>query len=318
MEDGTVDLSSGDYAQLLRAPDLRLIDLSWDRLDINRPFLLDFPETRRACFYFVRRGAAFFRTGSGEDELHYVTQGTSVGVEGHPHQWLDRSHLHRSDINRATRGRPGQTDMPLELVMSSIDRSAAVLQRLPHGAIVVPDTASPFAAIIRGCVDLITIDQESGMPDPGVSRRLAEVIMLQLVAFARSRLWHGPMPTRGVLHDEFLLRAMTAFFADPGAPWTVASLARAAGLSRAAFAERFRKAFDEPALRTINRMRLQQAAEMLLRSNAALGEIAGEVGFGSAAAFVRAFARHFGKTPGQWRKQGRHIGGGAPEQKGGA
>lgn len=162
--------------------------------------------------------------------------------------------------------------------------------------------------MIQGCVELIQINQDSGMNDPGITRRFAEVILLQLIAFARSKLWPGPLPARDVLHDEFLLRAMTAFFADPSASWTVASLAQAAGLSRAAFAERFGKAFGEPPLRVINRMRLQQASDMLLRSNASLSDIAGEIGFGSAAAFVRAFTRQFGKTPGQWRKQGRQNG----------
>lgn len=290
---------------MLRAPDLRLVAVSWDRVEMDRPFLLDFPETRRACFYFVRRGAAFFRTGSGPDELHYITQGMSVGVEGHSHQWMDRGHLHPTDANRIAPGEPVGEELPLEIVMSSTDRSAAVLQGLPHGAIIIPATADPFAKMIRGCVDLADVHKASGIPDDGIYRRLAEIILLQLVAFARSKLWHGPTPTQGILHDEFLLRAMTAFFADPSAPWTVASLAEAAGLSRAAFAERFRKAFDESALRTINRLRLQQSADMLLRSNASLGDIASEIGFGSAAAFARAFLRHFGKTPGQWRAQSR-------------
>ena len=296
---------SGDYARLLRVPDLRLIGLSWDRFEINRPFALDFPETRRACFYYVKRGGAFFRNGPGQ--LHYVTQGTTVGVEGHPHQWLDRSHLHRADLQRVAGGQGGPSDMPLELIMSSIDRSAAVLQRLPHGAVIIPADADPFATMIRGCVELIELDQATAGPDSGVSRRLAEVIMLQLVAFVRSQLWQNSLPANGVLHDEFVLRAMSAFFARPADAWTVETLAVVAGLSRAAFFERFRKAFNDTPLRTINRLRLQMAADMLGQSNALLSDIAQEVGFGSAPALVRAFARQFGKTPGQWRAQSRNA-----------
>jgi len=306
LKDDKIDLASGDYAQLLRAPDLRLVGLTNEWFEINRPFTLDFPETRRACFYYVKQGAAFFRSGSSANQLHYVTQGTAVGVEGHPHQWLDRTHLHHSDVGRVGGGRVSgdggdASDLPLVLFTSSIDRSAAVLQRLPHGTIIVPAEAQPYADMIRGCVDLIALDKGSSGNDSEVSRRLAEVIMLQLVSFARSRLWHGSHPSEGILHDEFLLRAMAAFFAKPGASWTVEGLAKAAGLSRAAFSARFRKAFEDTPLKTINRLRLQLASDMLRRSSASLTDIAGEIGFGSAPALVRAFSRHFGQTPGQWR-----------------
>jgi AraC-like DNA-binding protein len=145
------------------------------------------------------------------------------------------------------------------------------------------------------------LDQATRRSDNGVSRRLAEVIMLQLVSFVQSQLWKDSAPSAGVLHDEFVLRAMTAFFSQPSHGWTVEALAREAGLSRAAFSERFRKAFEDTPLNTINRLRLQMAADMLKRSNASLADIAQEIGFGSAPAFLRAFTRQFGVRPGQWR-----------------
>lgn len=299
---GWIDLESGDYAQLLRAPDLRLIDLSWDCKTFKRPFLLDYPDTKRAFMYHVLEGAAYFRTGPGDDELHYIQQGATVGVEGHAHQWMDASHVHVSSIRRLAKS-AAAPDFPVKLIVSGIDRSAAVLQRLPHGAIVIPSEAEPFTSMIRRCVELIEMDKNGAHSDEGTQRRLAEVIMLQIIGYARSRLWAGAAPTRGVLHDEFLLRAMTAFFAEPSANWTVVGLAQAAGLSRAAFSERFSRAFGEPPLRTVNRLRLRHGAEMLVRSNASLCDIATEVGFGSSAAFLRAFKKEFGATPGDWRRR---------------
>lgn len=303
---GWIDLESGDYAQLLRSPDLRLVGLSWDCQTLTRPFFMDFPDTKRAYLYYMLEGAAYFRTGPGDDELHYVRKGTTVGVEGHAHQWMDASHIHRSLVRKLAQD-TSRDDMPVKLIVSGIDRSAAVLQRLPHGAIVIPPEADPFARVIEGCVELIELDRAGPYADKGTQRRLAEVMMLQMIGYARSKLWAGSPPTNGVLHDEFLLRAMTAFFADPGANWTVASLARAAGLSRAAFSERFSQAFGEPPLRAVNHLRLRHGAEMLVRSNASLHDIALEVGFGSSAAFLRAFKRQFAMTPGAWRKQHRSI-----------
>lgn len=303
MDAGLIDLKSGDYAQLLRSPDLRLVGLSWDRLDYDRPFLHEVSDNSRAYVYYVQQGAAYFRTGPGDDQIHYIAKGWCAGVEGHPHQWMDASHVHRSRVKQPDGS--GEQDLPLRMIVSSIDRSAAVLQRLPHGAIIIPADAAPHSSMIQGCFQLIELEQRQGSGDLSILRRLGEVIMLQLIAFARSRLWHGPLPAEKVRYDEFLLRAMTAFFAAPQQNWTVADLAKAAGLSRAAFSERFSRAFGEPPLKTLNRLRLQQAADMLVRSNASLGDIAIEVGFGSAAAFLRAFKRQFGMTPGGWRMRSR-------------
>jgi transcriptional regulator GlxA family with amidase domain len=100
-----------------------------------------------------------------------------------------------------------------------------------------------------------------------------------------------------------LLRALSAFFATPNADWTVAALAEVAGISRTALVERFRKAFDDTPLRVITRIRLELAAEMLLQSRAPLAEIAASGGFGSSAAFLRAFRRQYHLTPNAWRER---------------
>jgi AraC-like DNA-binding protein len=281
------------------------VGLTFEDWRFDRPFLKSCPDTRRACFYHVKRGAAWFRTGPAADELHRVTQGMAIGVEGHAHEWMDRSHVHISDIRRVIGDIRDDHGLPVEILASSIDRSAAVLQRLPHGAIIIPADAAPYSDMIRGCSALVDIERASGEADAGVTRRLAEIILLQLVAYARSRLLHGITKTNDFSHDEYILRAMTAFFVNPGEQWTVHSLATAAGLSRAAFSERFTRAFGEPPLKTINRLRLQQASEMLIGTNASLSDIASQIGFGSAAAFLRAFKRQFDKTPGEWRGDAR-------------
>ncbi len=286
-----------------------MVGLTFDDWEFDRPFLKDCPDTRRACCYHIKRGAAWFRTGPAPDEIHYITQGMVVGVEGHAHEWMDRSHVHISDIRRVIGTLGDDQDLPVEILASSIDRSAAVLQRLPHGTIIIPADASPYSDMLRGCSALIDIERASGQEDSGVTRRLAEIILLQLVGYARSRLLHGIKQASSFAHDEYILRAMTAFFVNPGEKWTVHSLAQAAGISRAAFSERFTRAFGEPPLRTITRLRLQQASEMLLNTNASLTDISSQIGFGSAAAFLRAFKREFDKTPGEWRSNSR------PKQK---
>jgi AraC-like DNA-binding protein len=52
----------------------------------------------------------------------------------------------------------------------------------------------------------------------------------------------------------------------------------------------------------LTRLRLDAAARRLCRTNDKLSVIASSAGYTSAAAFTRAFQRHLGMTPGEYRR----------------
>lgn len=291
---------------MLRSPDVRFAGVQWETWSGDGPFLLNFTEQNQAYFYFVKRGAAYIRIGKGWDECHYVPAGTTVAVEGRAHQWMDLSHVDRELASSIGKTAGADHGFPVEISMARVDIRTAVLQRLRRGILVIPSSAKPHSEIIRGCVDLVDRTQRRKFPDQGIVRRLAEVIMLELVAFARAQTIPENSKARNAKHDEYLLRALSAFFARPEANWTVADFAEVAGISRTALVERFRKAFQDSPMRVINRIRLELAAEMLLQTRSPLSEIAAAVGFGSSAAFLRAFRREYHVTPNAWRS--KHAG----------
>jgi transcriptional regulator GlxA family with amidase domain len=87
--------------------------------------------------------------------------------------------------------------------------------------------------------------------------------------------------------------------------WTVAKLARVAGMSRAAFARQFQRGLGMPPLRYLTNARLSRAAQRLVTSDATLADIAREVGYLSSFALSRAFRRHAGKPPAVYRRDAR-------------
>ncbi|WP_241027052.1 AraC family transcriptional regulator [Variovorax sp. RKNM96] len=87
--------------------------------------------------------------------------------------------------------------------------------------------------------------------------------------------------------------------------WTVEALAAAASLSRSAFAQRFRERVGQAPLEYLTQWRMFKAGNMLGQGNAALGTIAGAVGYESEAAFSKAFKREKGMAPGAWRVAAR-------------
>jgi transcriptional regulator GlxA family with amidase domain len=104
------------------------------------------------------------------------------------------------------------------------------------------------------------------------------------------------------LPDAYVRRAIDAMRAEPARAWTVAALARVAGLSRAPFARRFQRATGTSPLRWLTELRLGLARRRLVESDLALAPIAVEVGYASEFAFSKAFKRLFGVAPSRFRR----------------
>ena len=106
----------------------------------------------------------------------------------------------------------------------------------------------------------------------------------------------------GALRDPHVGQALVRIHGQPDAPHTVATLAAAAHMSRAAFAERFTALVGEPPMAYVTRRRMELATELLRDRGLAPSEVAARVGYGSVAAFSRAYKRTVGIPPGAARR----------------
>jgi AraC-like DNA-binding protein len=97
-------------------------------------------------------------------------------------------------------------------------------------------------------------------------------------------------------------QALALLHKEPAHPWTVANLARRIGLSRTRFAERFRHFLGESSIAYLAQWRLKLGAEILQSTEDSMAEVAAAVGYGSEAAFNRAFKREFDCPPAQFRR----------------
>ena len=105
--------------------------------------------------------------------------------------------------------------------------------------------------------------------------------------------------------DPDIGKVLALMHRDPAHPWTIASLAEAAGMSRSVLAERFRYCLDETPMAYLTSWRLQLGAQLLSSTNYSVAQIAAEVGYESEAAFNRAFKRAFELPPARFRNQSR-------------
>ncbi|MDZ5663527.1 AraC family transcriptional regulator [Nocardioides sp. zg-1308] len=177
---------------------------------------------------------------------------------------------------------------------------ARLLRSLPR---VLPAGDGGDAAWMRAAFDVI--GAESRHPRPGsdvVTARLADILVVQVV---RSWLESGTHDRGWVagLRDPQVGRALAAFHAEPGAPWSLASLAAEAGMSRSAFAARFRETLDEAPMGYVTAWRMDLAARLVRERTLSLARVAERVGYQSEAAFNRAFRRAHGMAPGAFARR---------------
>jgi AraC-like DNA-binding protein len=140
-----------------------------------------------------------------------------------------------------------------------------------------------------------------------VLAKLSEVVFVETL---RTYIAHLPPEQTGWLagaRDSEVGRSLALMHRNPAQPWTIASLAKEAGVSRSVLAERFRHFLNETPMAYLTRWRLQLGAEMLVSTSYSVAQIASEVGYESEAAFNRAFKREFEIPPARFRSRSRSV-----------
>lgn len=138
-----------------------------------------------------------------------------------------------------------------------------------------------------------------------INWRYADIIALSILS---DTLKKTPFPADEVLkgrYDPNIRRAIKAIHEDLSRPWSVDALAEAVNLSRASFASRFRTAVGETPMEYVTAQRMNLAKRFLETQNWPIGAIADEVGYKSQAAFINAFRRVVGLSPGEYRRKAR-------------
>jgi AraC-like DNA-binding protein len=83
--------------------------------------------------------------------------------------------------------------------------------------------------------------------------------------------------------------------------WTIEELAREVGLWRSVLAVRFAGQVGVPPMQYLAKWRMQLASGLLNNGRANIATVAAEIGYGSEAAFSRAFKKMVGESPSDWR-----------------
>jgi AraC family transcriptional activator of mtrCDE len=159
------------------------------------------------------------------------------------------------------------------------------------------DRADRLDDALRQALDEL-LSQEIG--DGAMAAALLKQVMVMLLrrSLASSETW---VERFSILSDPQVARAFADMVEQPGAAHTVQSLARAAGLSRSVFMERFRHVFSKTPMAALRDLRMRRAARELVADQASLDQVAYDAGYQDRSGFLRAFRKVYGCDPAEFR-----------------
>jgi AraC-like DNA-binding protein/mannose-6-phosphate isomerase-like protein (cupin superfamily) len=166
------------------------------------------------------------------------------------------------------------------------------------------DAGTMAARSVASLIEVLRVEADDAKPGAtAVFAKIADVFLTQaLRAYLLSAERAGAVQV-GPLQHPAIATAIESMRNDLDKQWTVAQLAREAGMSRALFVARFTTLVGRPPIRFLTRLRLSQSAGYLTTTNQTIYAIARRVGYETEASYSKAFKREFGLSPGTYRRQ---------------
>jgi AraC-like DNA-binding protein len=293
---------------------MRIESLVYRRLELTAPWGLRIERHEQGCFGTVVRGNCWLMV-EGESKPLPLTGGDCFCffTRGRVHTLRDHPRTRTQDIEEVIRASSGEAvqfgggGVATTIVGGKFTfdgmNSKPLTDLIPPLIHVKADRAQ--ATPLQQTLQLLAA--EAAHPAVGsdlVLRRLADILLIQAIrAHTASDACRKTGWLRG-LSDRQIGAALQSMHENIGQAWTVAGLAAAAGMSRSAFAVRFKELIGETPLEYLTRWRIYQAARLLREGDKKLIDVAHSIGYDSDGAFNKAFKRIMGTTPGDYRRNG--------------
>lgn len=292
--------------------------------DLGAPWGLSFRRANAAPFHYMEAGDMWLVTDDGR--RIYLEEGdVSVLFDGSGHRIADQPDRRCEPIETAiARHAPawvhsqGGRGRRSRLVCGkfAIDEregeregegEAASLRQLPALVHLRRDTVLRSNAFPQ---TLALLAQELRGGEPGAERAaalLTETLLIRVLRVVLAQAGPAAPGWLEGLRDAQIAATLGAIHGTPEQPWTLASLARVAGLSRSVFAERFHARLGASPMAYLARWRLQLAARWLRETALSVSEVLHRLGYASAAAVHRAFKRAHRLGPAAYRNRYRLV-----------
>ncbi|HEV7691178.1 MAG TPA: AraC family transcriptional regulator [Hyphomonadaceae bacterium] len=286
--------------------ELNLSAAGYRRLELAAPWGIDFDQAGVRGIHIVLEGrceAVFGRKATALEAGDLVIAPRAdrhvLRSAGAPASAVKPAKQLVSTAGRVKSGGKGGKAVVLCGAFAFSEASHPALSGLPRFMHVRGERGEP-ARWLRGYVDALLAEAEDEGPGSAVvAAKLSAAIIARALRHTEDAGEQGWLHGLG---DPAVAKALGHIHDDVEKDWTIEALAKSAGLSRAAFAKRFRERVGEAPMRYLFLRRMLAAESLLREGRMGLARIAAATGYASEAAFSAAFKRHAGVAPGQFRK----------------
>ena len=278
--------------------------------DMPQPWGMDIPAVANGPLHMVLAGSCVLTCAGREFELQ---AGDAVLLpHGARHQMLDSPSAIAEPgpvvMQRLMNGEAAATvSGATRMLCGHFEWDSALdhpfFRELPEVVVVRGVFDGPDAQRFDTIVDLIAVENSDNNPgSSAIADRMGEVLFVTLL-----RTWMiANRPENGLLatlNDPRLSRALRHIHQAVDTDLDLKVLAEVAGMSRTSFAVQFRQVMGKPPAAYLAEWRMLKARNLLVQTELSASDIGSRVGYGSDAAFSRAFKREYGVSPSSVRKQ---------------
>ena len=260
---------------------------------LQAPWSMDFVDTSSASFHLVRRGECWVMSGErteclGPGDLVFIEPGRDHVLASHP-------------PNRQPPPGGTRTLLLCGYCRFAEETGTPLLGIFPSLTIVREEEIQKHPWL-KSTLDQLSSEYMSQQPGAElVVNKLTEVVLVELIRIDFGR--DDKSRFIRALSDKKISRALQQLHSNPNIAWTLEKMAGDIGMSRAAFAKRFKDLVGQPMFEYLTMLRIQRAKELLKETKLPLYEVASRVGYDSDLAFTKTFKKHTGTTPTRFRKQ---------------
>jgi AraC-type DNA-binding domain-containing proteins len=272
------------------------------RLEATGEWALAFPAITRLKFVALVRGTCWICLADrppqhlAEGDVFLIGAIAYTVASGSDVTPIDGSVLYAQPGTDVVRLGGDETVMLGGGMALSDDSAGFVLDALPQFLRI--ERASPTAAAAAQTLDLLQGEVGRGrLGETLVTLRLAELLLVEAIRAYVADQGASCVGWIGALGDRRVGEALRLMHGQVAHPWTVASLAAEAGMSRSAFSQRFAAFVGRPPMEYLTHWRMVRARERLNENGADVAAVARDVGYMSQSAFGHAFKRVFGHSP---------------------
>lgn len=301
-EDGVMDVLS-DILSLSGVEKSALIHHS-----LYQPWAMRFPCDKSMGFHVVTQGEMYVRGAFLKEPLLMKKGDILLISRGHNHEISTDLKTKPQRTMAIGKREPAESARALATFASGVytlkDAPIHILLAEMPDKILLRSDQVPAHDPLQSALQLLSAELSlHQMGSESVTRNLLDILFHYIwrkwldLEEGRGQTW------RLALRDPHLLKVLKAIHAAPEKPWSVDGMAATAGLSRAAFAKKFKAMIGETPAQYVTSVRVQKAARFFRSGALTVDEVARSVGFQDPFVFSKVFKRLQGVSPRDFRRQ---------------